>query len=54
MWPDTSRSEKIQKAGLRTEVDKQALDFIGILVPSFRFRPGSDGNTIKTWKNGCS
>lgn len=54
MWLDTSRSEKIQKAGLWTEVHKQALDFIGIFVPSFRFRLGSDGNSLKTRKTGGS
>ena len=54
MWPDTSHSEKIQKAHLQTEVHKQALDLIGILVPIFRFRLGSDGNNIKPWKNGGS
>jgi hypothetical protein len=54
MGLETSRSEKIQEAGLRTEVHKQAHDFIGIFLPGFRFRLGRDGNFLKTRKNGDS
>lgn len=54
LWPDKSRSEKMQKAGLRTAVHKQALDLIGSFVPSFRYRLGRDGNSQKARQNGDS